>query len=62
MKDFKTPLKQDDDIYGQSALRKRLNGNTIPMKQETNRSMSSLKDFRPEKMNLLSSTARSNKI
>jgi len=63
MSDFKKPLQaNEEDIYGPSALRKRLNGDVIPMnnKQESSRSISSLKSFRPDKMITTNRTDRSN--
>jgi hypothetical protein len=59
MTDLKQPLQSGEDLYGPSALRRRLNGDTLPIKQESNRSMSSLKSFRPDKMNTTNRTDRS---
>lgn len=59
MSEIKEPLGVNNDIYGLSVLRRRLNGEVIPMKMESNRSISSLKQFQPDKIN---TTNRSDKL
>lgn len=59
MTEVKEPLTNANDIYGLSMLRRRLNGEVVPLKQEnTNRSSTSLKSFRPEKINTANRTER----
>ena len=64
MANMKTPLNQDDDIYSPNILRKRLNNETNALKMEnikmeSNRSMSFLKQFKPEKLITTNRTGRS---
>ena len=60
MTDLKTPIYQNNDLYSPNALRKKLNNEVIPIKMETNRSISSLKDFKPDKIVVTNRTGRSN--
>jgi hypothetical protein len=48
MTEVRDPLKRNgDDIYGLGKLKKRLEGDSIPLNPETGRSLSSLKSFQP---------------
>lgn len=60
MTELRRPINvKDNDIYGASILKMKLNQEYKPLVQEpTNRSMASFKDFKPEKMN---NTNRSHK-
>jgi hypothetical protein len=58
---LKTPIKgKNDDLYGPGLLKMRLNNEIIPRIMETGRSMSSLKEFKPEKLVVTNRTNRSN--
>ena len=58
---LKTPLKgKDDDLYGPGLLKMRLNNEIIPRIMETGRSMSSLREFKPDKLIATNRTGRSN--
>jgi hypothetical protein len=58
---LKTPIKgKNDDLYGPGLLKMRLNNEIIPRIMETGRSMSCLKEFKPEKLVVTNRTNRSN--
>lgn len=61
MSDLKKPINDRNSIYSPNALRKKLNNEVIiPIKMETNRSISSLKEFKPDKLVVTNRTGRTN--
>ncbi len=60
MSDLRKPINYNNSIYSPNALRKKLNNEVvIPIKMETNRSISSLKEFKPDKLVVTNRTGRS---
>ena len=62
MTDLKRPINsKDNDVYGAGILKQKLNEQYRPLTQlYTGRSMASLKDFKPDRMNNTNRTAKSN--
>lgn len=60
MSQIKIPFNRDDGLYSPNLLRRKLNNEITPIGISINRSMSSFKQFQPDKINTTNRTGRSN--